>query len=98
MAALRVPPAFLETKISIFANVGSHQHQVEAHFFAATPAKRKLLALKQGHFMVFAMLMVQDKIESRFGNNLARLVRLFRHKVLPRGTEGDIVTELFAIY
>ncbi|HLQ52080.1 MAG TPA: hypothetical protein VK129_11310 [Terriglobales bacterium] len=96
--ALRVPPALLEPKISVFANMGCHQHQLKTHFFAAAPAKRKLFSLKQCHFMVFAMLMVQDKIESRFGNNLARLVRLFRHKVLPRGTEGAIVTELLAVY
>ena len=98
MPALRVPPALLESKISIFANMGCHQHQLKTHFFTAAPAKRKLFSLKQCHFMVFAMLMMQDKIKSRFGNNLARLVNLFRHKVLPRGTEGAIVTELFAIH
>ena len=67
-------------EISVFANVGGGQEQLKAHFFTAVPAKRELLTHKQRHFVVLAMLMVQDKIEPCLRNSLSWLVDLLRHK------------------
>jgi hypothetical protein len=85
MPALRMPLGFPGFEVGVFTEMSCGKHQLKTYFFTAAPAKGKQFSLKQGNLMVFAVEMVQDKIKSRFGNSLARLISLFHHKFLPEG-------------